>query len=575
MASDNSKCDLNNVPSESADLATVVGVLTPGEKLHECRIGRLLAAGGMGEVYLADHEVLGSPVIIKVLRSDLAASSTLVERFRREVQALARITPHPHIVAAMHASQHQGKLFLVTEYVQGVNLAELVRGNGPLPVALACDVIRQTAGGLLHAHTHGIIHRDIKPSNLMMAQDQTVKILDFGLARVLDDQQREPGEELTQPGSPMGTFDYAAPEQLACPTSADARSDLYSLGCTFYYLLTGSAPFGDRKRLDKIAAHAKETPSPIRAFRDDVPEGLERIVARLMEKHPDRRFQNAEELISALNSLGPEPTQLSSAGEDRAASRVALPSSRMVWVGLVAIGLVVVALIGGWTAFALRTPAAQPAELRRCQISVLDQSGSEIKQLVVEGDDHRVVSVVRVKTDHSLELKVGWQQPTYCYVVASDGRSLKAVSVGGVQVDGCYELPSEALVKLAERGGLHWLVVIGGTLPPEDAQPFLESHFRDVVSPIHLLSSGLVASEPAPQPGLPLAPRGRPIGKLLRRELGGRADELARRAAVELAKRATVPWVDTLPWPRGYPLINNGLPEGLKCLMVVVMHVQP
>ncbi|MCB9591544.1 MAG: serine/threonine protein kinase [Sandaracinaceae bacterium] len=276
--------------------------LEPGDRLGEHVIEELLGAGGMGEVYRARHEVLDKDVAIKVLRPFLAEEPDAVARFRREVQAQAKLAPHPNVVTATHASEHDGRLYLVMELVPGTNLSRLVRAEGPLEPARAADLIRQAAAGLAHAHAAGIVHRDVKPSNLLLTDDGTVKVVDLGLASLT--QADEEGRH-TWVDELVGSLDYMSPEQANRPGDADARSDLYSLGCTLYFLLEGRPPFADRLALKKLMAHAVDPPPPLSR---QAPGALRAILTRLLEKAPAARFATADELVSALEELADAPS---------------------------------------------------------------------------------------------------------------------------------------------------------------------------------------------------------------------------------------------------------------------------
>jgi serine/threonine protein kinase len=282
------------------------------------RIVKRVGSGGMGTVYLAEHRLMDRSVALKVIRRDILGNEELVERFRREVQAAARLALHPNIVAAYDAEQAGASHFLAMEFVEGVDLAHLVNGEGPLPCELACQAVKQVAEGLQHAFQHGMVHRDIKPQNLMRKPDGQIKILDFGLARfaseTLPDQspaerQINPGTEANVPNRAdpitrtdivLGTADYLAPEQASSPHSADIRADVYSLGCTLYYLLTGHAPFPDGNLAQKLKALSEQTPKPLTEVRPDVPPELARIVERMMAKDRNRRFQTPYEVAEAL-----------------------------------------------------------------------------------------------------------------------------------------------------------------------------------------------------------------------------------------------------------------------------------
>jgi serine/threonine protein kinase len=293
------------------------------------RILQLLGAGGMGVVYKAEHQVMERPVALKVINPALMKNPEGVERFRREVKNAARLA-HPNIVTAHDAEQSGEMHFLVMEYVEGTSLDKLVAGEGPLPVLRACDYVRQAALGLQHAFERGMVHRDIKPGNLMRTPEGRIKILDFGLARFARESPpvhssegpeldlRSAGGELsgasktqpqltdkplTQVGVLMGTPDYMAPEQAASLHAADIRADIYSLGCTLYYLLAGTAPFPKGATVDKLLAHAEQTPRLLAQIRADIPPELTQIVDRMLAKDPMKRYQTPAEVAQALGSF--------------------------------------------------------------------------------------------------------------------------------------------------------------------------------------------------------------------------------------------------------------------------------
>jgi serine/threonine protein kinase len=276
------------------------------------RIVEVLGQGGMGTVYKAQHRLMERLVALKVIDRSLTGNPAVVERFRREVKAAAQLN-HPNIVHAYDAEQAMDTHFLVMEFVEGTTLSSLVEQQGPLPVAQACDYIRQAAVGLQRAFEHGMIHRDIKPHNLMRTPLGVVKILDFGLARLLSETNSPLSSlakeavsvdvspaNLTQMGMVMGTADYMAPEQAIDAHAADICADIYSLGCTLYYLLSGQAPFPEGTVLDKLRAHRTRKPRPLSDFRKDVPPALVRILERMMAKDPDQRYQTPAEAADAL-----------------------------------------------------------------------------------------------------------------------------------------------------------------------------------------------------------------------------------------------------------------------------------
>jgi WD40 repeat protein/serine/threonine protein kinase len=271
-----------------------------------------LGEGGMGTVYKARQRNLGRIVAIKVIRKDRIANVNAVKRFRREIRAAAQLD-HPNIVRAFDADEIDGNHLLVMEYVEnGIDLARIVKRDGPLPVAVACDYIRQAALGLQHAYERGLVHRDIKPQNLLLASKARnpnesgplcVKILDMGLAR-LDHAEDDGGSStsLTSEGMIMGTVDYMAPEQVIDSHRVDIRADLYSLGCTLYYLVTGQVPFPGGDRLGKLLRQRIQEPEAVECLRPEVPPGLAAIVRKLMAKQPEDRFQTPAEVVLALGN---------------------------------------------------------------------------------------------------------------------------------------------------------------------------------------------------------------------------------------------------------------------------------
>jgi len=267
-------------------------------KHRRYRILKKLGAGGMGVVYKAQHRVMSRVVALKVIRPEMVNHPSSVERFRREVQAAAKLD-HPNIVSAYDAEKIGELHLLVMEYVDGVSVDVLGKQQGRLPVATACRIIRQAALGLEHAHQHGMVHRDIKPQNLMMTTDGRIKILDFGLARVRRPEAPDKSS-LTADQMAMGTPDYIAPEQAKNSRTVDARADIYGLGCTFYELLVGHPPFPKDSCAETIAAHLTEEPPPIESVRNDVPAPVLQILRRMLAKNPDDRIQSASEVAQVL-----------------------------------------------------------------------------------------------------------------------------------------------------------------------------------------------------------------------------------------------------------------------------------
>jgi serine/threonine protein kinase/Leucine-rich repeat (LRR) protein len=261
-----------------------------------------LGAGGMGQVFKARQQKLDRVVALKVIRKERLTHPDAGRRFLREIRAAAQLS-HPNIVLALDADDVAGTPVLVMEYVEGgIDLARLVRQAGPLPVEQACDYLRQAALGLQHAHERGLIHRDIKPSNLLLDRQGRIKLLDLGLARLQEASDGDDSGTLTREGVVMGTPDFIAPEQARDSRSAEARSDLYSLGCTFYYLLTGQVPFPGGTVMSKLIQHHQEEPVAVEQLRPDVPAEVGAVVRKLMAKAPEDRFQTAAELVAVLAS---------------------------------------------------------------------------------------------------------------------------------------------------------------------------------------------------------------------------------------------------------------------------------
>ncbi len=300
-------------PEQLAASARLATEPQPGPPAIEgYQIMEELGRGGMGIVYRARHLPTDRIVALKVIRTERQANEEVIRRFRREAQAASRLS-HPNIVTVYEFHQDGNTHFLAMEYVPGVTLQRLVEQQGALPVPLACDVIRQTALGLQHAVEQALVHRDIKPANLMLVLGPRgeiparplVKLLDMGVARLY--QLRELHEDslttLTRDGVVIGTPDYIAPEQLEDPHKADIRADLYSLGCTFYYLLAGQVPFPGGTLIQKLDRQRWQIPPSVDQLRPEVPAGVAAVVRRLMAKHPDDRYPGPAELVAALDQL--------------------------------------------------------------------------------------------------------------------------------------------------------------------------------------------------------------------------------------------------------------------------------
>ncbi len=297
---------------------------------------RWLGSGGMGTVYCAEHRVLQRLVALKIINPELLANTTAVDRFVGEARAAARLS-HPNVVAVYDAETAGGAHFLAMEYVAGTDLARVVLRQGPLPVSLACDYIRQAALGLEHAHQHGMVHRDITPRNLMLTEQGQVKVLDFGLAYFV--REVRTGDETAAPVALLGSVDYMAPEQAADPQAADIRADVYGLGCVLHFLLSGAPPFPRGSLQERLRAHAELAPLRIEDLRDDVPAELATIIGRMLAKSPADRYQTPGEVAAALAPLAVDAKASQRAGR-----------GRRIWI-LAVVGVLVAGIpLAGWWA---------------------------------------------------------------------------------------------------------------------------------------------------------------------------------------------------------------------------------
>ena len=274
-----------------------LGTVIAGYRMEE-RIGR----GGMGVVYRAEHLNLRRRAAIKIIAPDLAESEGFRERFTREARIAAALQ-HPNIVTVYDAGEVDGLLYLAMQYIEGEDLAAMLRRDGRLRPYRAVDVCRQVAAALDAAHAMGLIHRDVKPANVLI-EGRTAFLTDFGLTKRLDGTHAQ----LTRAGDVVGTIHYVAPEQIE-GTQVSARSDVYSLGCLLYHCLSGQVPFARETDVAVIYAHLSEEPAKLSSVRPELPEGLDAVIAKALDKSPDRRFPSCGDMISAaravLDAVGP------------------------------------------------------------------------------------------------------------------------------------------------------------------------------------------------------------------------------------------------------------------------------
>ncbi|HAA52153.1 MAG TPA: hypothetical protein DCE43_20720 [Planctomycetaceae bacterium] len=271
----------------------------PADPQHigEYVISSLLGTGGMGSVYMASHVDTGQVVALKVLGSEQSNNPELLRRFQLEGE-VARELKHLNLVEVLDTGSTGDIHYIVQEFVDGIDVGQLISQRGSLPVKRSISIIRQLAESLAYLHHNNIIHRDIKPSNLLISRDGTAKLADMGVARLLEEES-DSGQR-TVVGTLVGTVDYIAPEQANDSHTADARSDIYSLGCTWYEMLTGSPPFPDGNLTAKITAHATQSPPDPRELNPDIPEGLVAVIMRMMAKLPRQRHQTIQELLDDI-----------------------------------------------------------------------------------------------------------------------------------------------------------------------------------------------------------------------------------------------------------------------------------
>jgi serine/threonine protein kinase len=282
-----------------------IDALTPEEReklqvVGEYTLVEELGSGGMGRVFKAIHRQMRRTVAIKLLPPSLVQSTESVERFQREIQALAKLS-HPNIVGIHDAGATDGTYYYVMDLIDGEDLARLVKKRGPLPLEQALNYIRQAARGLEYAHWQGIVHRDIKPSNLILDHEGTVKILDLGIAR-FQPQSSETVDDLTKTGCILGTVDYMPPEQALDTRRADHRADIYSLGCTLYFLLTGQPIYGGNTVMERLVGHREHPVPSLRKACPHTPPWVNRAFQKMVAKKTEDRYQTASEVVAALEA---------------------------------------------------------------------------------------------------------------------------------------------------------------------------------------------------------------------------------------------------------------------------------
>jgi len=274
-----------------------MGRVLLGQRLGHYDLLEFVGGGGMGAVFKAHDTMLDRIVAVKVLSKVQSDDEETLRRFKNEAQSSARLD-HDNIGRVHYVGEDRGWHYIVFEFIEGVNLRDLVLRDGPLPLAQAVSYTLQVADALAHASQRDVVHRDIKPSNVLITPEGRAKLVDMGLARL--HQMAQPDQDLTASGVTLGTFDYISPEQARDPRNADVRSDLYSLGCTLYYSLTGQPPFPEGTVLQKLLQHQADDPTDARQLRPDIPDELSRVLKKLLAKAPQSRYQLPDDLVADL-----------------------------------------------------------------------------------------------------------------------------------------------------------------------------------------------------------------------------------------------------------------------------------
>jgi serine/threonine-protein kinase len=315
-------------PADGSALETTGDSLIGQILAGKYRIEEALKDGGMGKVYRGTHILMDKTVAIKVLRASLAADEKIVARFSREARAASRLS-HPHALSVTDFGEDEdGRVFLVMEYLNGKTLKEIIRNEGPLPLARVAEIVRQVGGALQAAHDEGVIHRDLKSDNIMLLSTNAgdyAKVLDFGIAKIIEP---EGGFdlELTAPNLVIGTPQYMSPEQCSQLGTIDSRSDIYSLGVIIYEMLVGHVPFGGESSTTVMLKQMQEPAPSVLQERTDLPAAVGRVVARALAKLPEERYQRADELVEDLTiaaTMGTGTAEVKLVGSDTGGQREA------------------------------------------------------------------------------------------------------------------------------------------------------------------------------------------------------------------------------------------------------------
>jgi eukaryotic-like serine/threonine-protein kinase len=287
-------------PRSESVMRILHGRILPGERLGHFELLQYVGGGGMGKVFRALDTRLARSVALKILSPEHAADHETVLRFQNEAQSAARLD-HDNIARVYYVGEDRGLHYIVFEFIEGVNVRDLIESKGPLSLADAVNYTLQVADALAHASERNVVHRDIKPSNLLITPSGQAKLIDMGLARLREVDAA--AADLTASGVTLGTFDYISPEQARDPRNTDVRSDIYSLGCTFFFMLTARPPFLGGTMLQKLLQHQADQPPDLRQFRPDLPEDVNRVLRKMLMKDPRHRYATPLELVNDLLSV--------------------------------------------------------------------------------------------------------------------------------------------------------------------------------------------------------------------------------------------------------------------------------
>ena len=476
-------------PTAGRPPTSEIGRLLAGTMLGPYRLDEFVGGGGMGAVFRALDTTLDRTVAVKVLARWESDDEETLRRFRNEAQSAARLD-HENI-GRVHAVGSEGEWhYIVFEFIEGTNIRDLVRERGPFDAARTIDLAIQVADALEHASEREIVHRDIKPSNIVITPAGRARIVDMGLARL---HQVEGDADLTVSGMTLGTFDYISPEQARDPRAADVRSDLYSLGCTIFYMLAGRPPFAEGTLVQKLLQHQQTPPPAIEELRPDVPQRLAAIVGRLMEKDPLDRYQRPAVLVADLVACAEaegyplaatRPAAVVVAAEPRRESR---PESRLPWLlPAVALAALVAGLwlrstaerTAGGPGAAARDAAAEPADsfpvapavdaggLRRVatagEFAAAVAAGGENDTVEIDRDGVLEVPAFRVAGRRLTLRAAAGRQPLVRITAGPDGSGV-TLAGGRLVIQGlALHLAETPAPDRAERGPRRSLVTVSG-----------------------------------------------------------------------------------------------------------------